>query len=106
MSRVVPAAKQLAVGVAAAAVLSLGVGGLAGAATTAPSSTPCSGDDTHDAGPHRHFNCARAPRALARIQRTEARIKAGLPSSKPPSRRPRPPATPRRRTASSAGSAA
>jgi hypothetical protein len=79
MSRVVPAAKQLAVGMAAATVLSLGVGGLAGAATAAPSSTPAPATTPTTPATHRHFNCARGPRVLARIQKIDARIKAGLP---------------------------
>lgn len=79
MSRVVPAAKRVAVGMAAVTMLSLGVGGLAGAATPAPPSTPAPATSPTTPATHRHFNCARAPRVLARIQRVEARIKAGLP---------------------------
>jgi hypothetical protein len=81
MSRVVPAAKKLAIGMAAAAVLSLGVGGLAGAATTAPSSTP-SPSTTPKTPALTRFNCDRAPQALARIQKAESRISAGLPRLK------------------------
>ncbi len=82
MSSVVPAAKRLAVGMAAAFVLSLGVGGLAGAATPAPPSTPAPATSpTTPTTPttHREFNCTHASRALARIQKVEARIKADLP---------------------------
>jgi hypothetical protein len=79
MSRVVPAAKRLAVGMAAATVVSLGLGGLAGAATPAPPSTPAPATSPSTAPAHRHFNCARAPRALARIEKAEAHIKADLP---------------------------
>lgn len=76
MSTVVPTARRLAVGMAAVSVLSLGAGGLAGAATQTPTSSPPS---TAAVPAHRHFNCARAPKALARIQKVEARIAAGLP---------------------------
>jgi hypothetical protein len=54
-------------GAVALGVLTLGMGGVAGAATTA---TPKAG---------RHFNCANATKALTRIQKTEADIAAGLP---------------------------
>jgi hypothetical protein len=77
MPRVVPAAERLAVGLAAATVLSLGVGGLAGAAAPAPSTTTPAPSST--ASPTHQFNCARAPKVLARIQKAEAKIAAGLP---------------------------
>lgn len=75
MSRVVPTAKRSAVSMASAAVLSLGVGGLAGAATTTSPSTPAPATSPA----HRDFKCTRAPRALARIDKAEAQIAAGLP---------------------------
>jgi len=62
-----PAATRLAVAVVAVGALSLGTAGIAGA--SAVSVPKVSG----------HFNCARASKALARIQRGEARIAAGLP---------------------------
>lgn len=77
MPTVVPAAKRLAVGLAAATVLSLGLGGLVGAATPAPSTAPPGSSSA--ASPAHQFNCARAPKVLARIQKAEAKIAAGLP---------------------------
>ncbi len=78
MPRVVPAAKKLAVGMAAATALSLGTGGLAGAATPASPSSP-SPTPSAAGSHHRNFDCSRAPRVLARIQKVESQIKAGLP---------------------------
>ena len=50
------AARKVVTGVVALGVLTLGMGGVAGAATTTPK-----------AG--RHFNCANATKALTRIQK-------------------------------------
>jgi hypothetical protein len=60
------ATRKVVTGVVALGVLTLGMGGVAGAANAAPK-----------AG--RHFNCANATKALTRIQKTEADIAAGLP---------------------------
>ena len=73
MQKMIPAAKKLLVGAVAVGALSLGTAGLAGAA--APTSTPSAA--TPSAA--RHFNCANAPKVLARIQKGEADIAAGLP---------------------------
>jgi hypothetical protein len=74
MSRVVPAARRVAVGIAAATTLSLGLVTLAGAATATSPSSPSTPTPAL-----RQFNCARAPRVLARIQKVEAQVAAGLP---------------------------
>ncbi len=87
MTNVVPAASRMAVGVVAAVLLSLGAGGIAGAASPAPApgSPTTSPTDPSPAPPsttapaRRHFDCDRAPRALARIQKVERDIKSGLP---------------------------
>jgi hypothetical protein len=60
------ATRKVVTGVVALGVLTLGMGGVAGAA----SATPKAGH---------HFNCANATKALTRIQKTEADIAAGLP---------------------------
>jgi hypothetical protein len=60
------ATRKVVTGVVALGVLTLGMGGVAGAANA----TPKTG---------RHFNCANATKALTRIQKTEADIAAGLP---------------------------
>jgi hypothetical protein len=61
------ATRKVVTGAVALGVLTLGMGGVAGAATT---TTPKAG---------RHFNCANATKALTRIQKAEADIAAGLP---------------------------
>ena len=61
------ATRKVVTGVVALGVLTLGMGGVAGAATT---TTPKAA---------RHFNCANATKALTRIQKAEADITAGLP---------------------------
>jgi hypothetical protein len=68
MTKLIPAARKLVVGAVAVGALSLGTAGIAGAATTAPTPKVA-----------RHFNCANATRVLARIDKGEARITAGLP---------------------------
>ena len=76
MIRFVPHAKKLVAAVAAAGALSLALAGTveaspAGAAPALLAKAP-------KVGPH--FNCARAPKVLARIQRTESQISSGLPA--------------------------
>ncbi len=68
MSKLVPAAKKLAVGAVAVGALSLGTAGVAGA--TGVPSAPKVGA---------HFKCARAGKVLSRIERGQAQLKAGLP---------------------------
>jgi hypothetical protein len=62
------ATRKAVTGVVALGVLTLGMGGVAGAASA--TAAPKAG---------RHFNCANATKALDRIQKTEADIAAGLP---------------------------
>lgn len=71
MKHFIPSAKKLIVGVVAVGALSVGAAGVAGATTTtsAPSSTPAA----------HTFNCANATKRLARIQKVEGDIAAGLP---------------------------
>jgi hypothetical protein len=71
MKHLIPTAKKLIVGVVAVGALSVGAVGIAGAATTgAASATPAR---VHN------FNCANAPKVLARIQKVEGDIANGLP---------------------------
>jgi hypothetical protein len=71
MKHLIPTAKKLIVGVVAVGALSAGAAGIAGAATTgAASVTPAR---VHN------FNCANAPKVLARIQKAEGDIANGLP---------------------------
>lgn len=65
-----PMAKKLVIGVIALGTVSLGTGGMAGAADPPVTTTK---------GHGHHVNCARASKVLARIEVTEARIAAGLP---------------------------
>jgi hypothetical protein len=60
---------KLATGVTLAAALSIGGAGVAGAATPAAGGTP------------HHVTCAKAPKALARINRIDARIATWLPKA-------------------------
>jgi hypothetical protein len=69
MTWTLPRAKKLVVGVAALGTVALGTAGAAGAATAASTPQPAA----------HHFNCARAPKVLAHIQKVEADIAAGLP---------------------------
>ncbi len=71
MKHVIPTAKKLIVGVVAVGALSVGAAGIAGAAT--PGSSSASPTATHT------FNCANAPKVLARIQKAETDIANGLP---------------------------
>jgi hypothetical protein len=68
MSNLVSTAKKALVGVVAVGALSMGSAGIAGAATTTTAPTSVA-----------HFNCARAGKVLARIEKGEAHIAAGLP---------------------------
>lgn len=69
-----PMAKKLVlIGAMAVGALSLGTAGMAGAATTGTPAAPAT------SSPLTHFNCAKATKALTRIERGEARISAGLP---------------------------
>jgi hypothetical protein len=69
MTRRFPTAKKLVIGAVALGTVTLGTAGVAGADTaTATTAHP----------PH-HINCARASKALARIQATESHIASGLP---------------------------
>jgi hypothetical protein len=71
MKHLIPTAKKLIVGVVAVGALSVGAAGIAGAATTgSTSATPSA---------VRSFNCANAPKVLARIQTAETHIANGLP---------------------------
>jgi hypothetical protein len=76
------------IGMTAAGAIVIGIAGTAGAAwgaapvTGATAATPAGATKSlPQSGAERaaHFNCDRAPRALARIHRIEARITAGLP---------------------------
>ena len=66
MGRLIPSGRKVVAALVAVGGLSLGAGGVAGAA--APPASPAG-----------HINCARATTKLTRIERTEARIAAGLP---------------------------
>jgi hypothetical protein len=71
MKHIIPTAKKLIVGVVAVGALSVGAAGVAGAATTGSASpTPAR---------VAHFNCANAPKVLAKIQKVEGDIANGLP---------------------------
>jgi hypothetical protein len=71
MRYVTSLATKLVVGAVAVGSLSIGTAGLAGATTTTPTAPATI--------PGRHFNCARAPKVLTRIEKGEARIAAKLP---------------------------
>ena len=84
MGRTIPPFRKLLVATVAAGALALGTAGVAGASAptlAASSGTPVA--TTPQAAPATgrlsHFSCARAGKALARIQRAEAAIAAGLP---------------------------
>ncbi|HEX7444473.1 MAG TPA: hypothetical protein VF320_11320 [Acidimicrobiales bacterium] len=84
MGRTIPPIQKLLVATVAAGTLALGTAGVAGAAApmlTASSNTPVTTTPQVTAGNGRlsHFSCARAGKALARIQKAEAAIAAGLP---------------------------
>ena len=68
MKQPLPPTRKVVIGAMALGVLTLGTGGIAGAAPA--TTTPKTG---------RHFDCANATKALARIEKTEAGIAAGLP---------------------------
>jgi hypothetical protein len=73
MRHVTSMATKLVVGAVAVGSLSIGTAGLAGAATATPTTTAPA------TAPARHFNCARAPKVLTRIEKVEGRIAAKLP---------------------------
>jgi hypothetical protein len=73
MKQIIPAARLLVAGAVAIGALSLGSAGLAGAATPATASTAAVNT------PARQFNCGRANKGLAHIQKLESKIAAGLP---------------------------
>ena len=68
MARTLPRAKKLMIAVIGLGTVALGTAGVAGADSS--TATPASAH---------HYDCTRAPKALARIQATEAQIAAGLP---------------------------
>lgn len=70
MTRRLAIAKKLVIGTVALGSVALGTAGVAGADTTTTTAPKAA----------KHFNCARAPKVLARIQSTEAKIAAGLPT--------------------------
>jgi hypothetical protein len=72
MGQVTSLATRLVVGAVAVGSLSIGTAGLAGAATTTPTTV-------RSAASGHPFNCARATRVLTRIEKGEARIAAKLP---------------------------
>ena len=83
--------RTMIIGMTAVGAIAIGIAGIAGTAGVAGATAPVAGatpaaptgttrsqpDTGSDSAAH--FNCARAPLALARIQRIEARISAGLP---------------------------
>jgi hypothetical protein len=71
MKHFIPTAKKLIVGVVAVGALTVGAAGMAGAATTGTASATPARVHT--------FNCANAPKVLARIQKVEGDIANGLP---------------------------
>ena len=84
MGRRISSMRKVLVATVATGALALGTAGVAGASAptlTASSSTPVAAAPHGPGGKDRlsHFSCTRAGKALARIQRVEARIAAGLP---------------------------
>ena len=92
MGRTIPSLRKLLVATVAAGALALGTAGVAGASAptlAASSGTPVATSSgtpvattppvAPGTGRLSHFSCARAGKALARIQRAEAAIAAGLP---------------------------
>jgi hypothetical protein len=77
--------RTMIIGMTTAGAIVIGMAGTAGATAPVPAATPAASTgatqpQTHSGSDRAaHFNCARAPRALARIDRIEARISAGLP---------------------------
>ncbi len=71
MTRTIPSAKKLVVGVVTLGTVALGIVGLgtSGVAAAAPAAPRAA----------RHFNCARASKVLAHIQAVESNIAAGWP---------------------------
>jgi len=84
MGRTIPSIRKLLVATVATGALALGTAGVAGASapTLAASSNAPAATAPHVTGGNgrlSHFSCARAGKALARIQKAEARVAAGLP---------------------------
>jgi len=84
MGRTIPSLQKLLVATVATGALALGTAGVAGASAPTPTagataSVATTAHTTWAAGRLRHFSCARAPKALTRIQKAEAAIAAGLP---------------------------
>jgi hypothetical protein len=77
MNRLVPNAKKLVTGVVAAGALSLALAGGLGAAP-AGAATPALLTAAPKVGPH--FNCNRAAKVQARIERAETQIAKGFPT--------------------------
>jgi hypothetical protein len=74
MITMIPSAKRLVVGAVAVGALSLGAAGVGGAAGIGGAATTATTPAVA-----KHFNCANAAKVLARIDKGEARIAAGLP---------------------------
>ncbi len=72
MGRMISSGRNLAVAAVAVGVLSLGSAGVGGG----PHNNPATAPTTTSAA---HINCARATRALTRIDKIEARVNAGFP---------------------------
>ena len=79
-----PAIGYLVAAAVTVGTLAFGASGVAGAtapALTATSGTPAASTQLTPGAQRRlsHFSCSRAPKALGRLQKVEARIAAGLP---------------------------
>ena len=84
MGRTIPSFRKLLVATVATGALALGTAGVAGASAptlTTSSKAPGAATPLVTGGKGRlsHFSCARAGKALTRIQKAEAAIAAGLP---------------------------
>jgi hypothetical protein len=77
--------RTMIIGMAAAGTILVGMAGTAGATAPVAGATTAASAGATQSKPHNssdraaRFSCARAPRALARIRRIEARIAARLP---------------------------
>jgi hypothetical protein len=84
MGRRIHSTRVVALSAVAAAALMLGTAGVAAASPPTLTATSSTQAATGQLGPSAKsrlakFSCTRAPRALSRIDKTEARIAAGLP---------------------------
>ncbi len=85
MGRTGHAIRTMIIATTAVGAIVIGIAVTAGAAAPAAGATAAASAGAAQSLPHTgsdraaHFDCARAPRALARIQRIEKRIAAGLP---------------------------